>query len=65
MSPTSRLAGDFSASDSRLTGDQKVSYQPAGRRPRLRIIIGNIRKQYYRLMKWLTQCRVRIIKLPA
>ena len=27
----------------------------------IRIIIGNIRKQYYRPMKWLTQCRVRII----
>ena len=35
-SPASRLAGDFSASDSRLAGDQKVSYQPAGRRPRLK-----------------------------
>ena len=34
-SPASRLAGDFSASDSRLAGDQKVSCQPAGRRPRL------------------------------
>ena len=34
-SPASRLAGDFSASDRRLAGDQKVSYQPAGRRLRL------------------------------
>ena len=34
-SPASRLAGDFSASDSRLAGDQKVSCLPAGRRPRL------------------------------
>ena len=31
-SPASRLAGDFSASDCRLAGDQKVSCQPAGRR---------------------------------
>ena len=34
-SPASRLVGDFSANDSRLAGDQKVSCQPAGRRPRL------------------------------
>ena len=37
-SPASRLAGDFCASDSWLAGDQKVSCQPAGRRPRLRLI---------------------------
>ena len=41
-SPTSRLAGDFSASDSRLAGDQKVSYQPAGRRPRQTFTILNL-----------------------
>ena len=35
-SPASRLTGDFNTSDSRLAGDQKVSCQPAGRRPRLK-----------------------------
>ena len=38
-SPASRLAGDFSASDSRLVGDQKVSCLPAGRTPHLKFII--------------------------
>ena len=41
-SPASRLAGVFGASDSRLAGDQKVSCQPAGRRPRLNDITEDI-----------------------
>ena len=41
----SRLAGDFRSPTSRLAGDQKVSYQPAGRRHFLLEIISALDKK--------------------
>ena len=51
-SPASRLAGDFSASDSRLAGDQKVSCQPAGRRPRQSFTVIKKKKNLNSILSW-------------